>query len=257
VTTLHDPAPAQTRPEPDVEAYALEAVLRSLVHIGAHTSPRSQQKTVGASEVGHPCPRRLAYQLVHTTPVNLGDPLRALVGTGTHLALAELMHRMDAGTGRWLVETPVAYRGVPGTVDLYDRMTGTVIDWKTTLRTKVARLRVDGPPAQYVTQLQIYAAALEAVGETPRWTALAYLPIDSGLNDLWVWRTGYHRDIADAAVDRLQHLARAELETTAGHIDPATVEAVPNYLCAWCPYHQPGAVDLSIACPGNTERTPL
>jgi len=247
---LRQPAQPDTRPAVDPEAYALETALRGLIQLGAATSHRDRQHAVGASEIGHPCERRLAYRLSGARPVNVTDPTRALVGTGWHTAMAELFTRLDGGSGRFIVETPVRYRGIPGHVDLYDRLTGTVVDWKTTLRGKLSRVRIDGPAAQYVTQLHVYGAALTAAGETVRYVALAYTGVDSTLDDMYVWRAPYDARIADATVDRLNRLSRAELETKAGMLDPTTVEATPTALCRWCPWWRDGPLTVA-SCPGK------
>lgn len=242
---------AQTLPPPDAEAYALETTMRSLIALGASMHPRTKQKTVGMSEVGRSCARRLAYKMADATPVNLTDPLRALVGAGVHAAMAETFRRLDGGSGRFLVEIPLAYRSVPGTCDLYDRLTGTVVDWKTTLKAKIGRLRVDGPSAEYMTQVQMYAAALATRGEDVRAVALVFVPVDSSLNDLWAWRGAVDLARADAAVDRLNGIRRTELEDNLARLRPSTVDPSPGPLCRWCDYHNPTATDHDVACPGK------
>lgn len=248
---LREPNPV-TLPGPDPEAYALEASLRSLVWLGAATSPRSRQRVVGASELGEPCQRKLAYRLDGTPPVNLPDPLRATVGTGVHAVMADMFRRLDAESGRFLVEIPVRYRGIPGTVDLFDRLTATVIDWKTVLRGKLGKLRVDGPPERYRVQLHTYAAGLMAMGETVRWVALAYMPIDSTLDDMWVWRTAASVAEADTAIDRLNGIHERKLNNVSGVIEPAGVEAKPSVLCGWCDYHRPGIPTDDYGCKGDS-----
>jgi hypothetical protein len=244
---LKSPAP-QTGPIPDAEAYALETTMRSLVALGASMHPRTRQKTVGMSEVGRGCARRLAYKMADATPVNLTDPLRALVGAGVHAAMAETFRRLDGGSGRFLVEVPLRYRGVPGTCDLYDRLTGTVVDWKTTMRAKIGRLRVDGPSVEYVTQVQLYAAALATQGEDVRAVALVFVPVDSTLADLWAWRGVVDAARADAAVDRLNGIHALDWDTRG----PSVVDPSPGPLCKFCEYHNPSSADADLACKGAT-----
>jgi hypothetical protein len=230
-------------PTVDPEAYALECVLRSLISLGAVTSPRSRQTAIGTSEIGHVCDRRIAYRLAGTPRSNLTDPLRALVGVGWHAAMAEVFGRLDGGLGRFLVEYPVSYRGIPGTLDLYDRASRTVIDWKTTLRSRVVATRHGGPPTPYVVQVQTYGAALESMGETPSHVALAYVPTDAELSGLWVWRTPYDRAVADAAIERLDRL-RGRL--------PGATAPTPSETCGWCDNFRPHSTNLDLACPGQT-----
>ena len=247
---LHQPAPARL-PDPDPEAYALEESLRSLIALGAATHPRSRQHAIGASEIGRGCARRLAYRLADVPPVNLTDPLRALAGAGVHAVMADTFRRLDAGSGRFLVEVPVRYRGVPGTCDLFDRLTGTVIDWKTILKSKVGRLRVNGPSPEHVTQVQVYGAALACQGENVRAVALAFLPVDATLADMWLWRGTPDIDIADKAVDRLNGIAARQLDSPDGRVEPSLVEPTPSALCRWCDHHNPQSTDSDTACRGE------
>ncbi len=237
------PSPVDEGPREafDPEAYALEAALRSLVMLGAVTSPRSVQATLGSSEAGYVCDRRVAYKLAGVPAANMRDPLRALVGVGVHSVLASIFYRLDATAGRFLVERALSYRGIPGTVDLFDRFTKTVVDWKSTTAAKLKRLRHEGPTASYVVQTQLYGAALAAAGEDVRHVALAFLPIDGELADLWVWRAPYDQAVADRAIDRIERLAGRA---------PKDVPATPDRLCPWCHHYRKGSTDLTVACPG-------
>lgn len=243
---LGDPRPAASEPATDYlgEVYAVECSLRSLLHLGAVTAPRGRQEAIGMSEIGNPCDRRLAHRLAGTRPVNVTDPSRALVGTGWHAAVAEVFRRLDAGSGRFEVERRVNYRGVPGTLDLFDRAIVTAIDWKTTTKSKLGRIRYNGPDAAYVTQLQMYGAALAASGETVRWVALAYVPVDGTLDDLWLWRTPFDATVADAAVARANGLRDLD--------HPNAARATPGRLCPWCPYYRPNQPATRESCPGAT-----
>lgn len=238
------PADAASATPLDVEAYALETALRGLVHLGTATSARSLQASLGSSEAGHACDRRIAYRLAGARPTNLTDPLRAFVGSGFHSAIAELFVRLDAGSGRFLVEQRLMYRGLPGTVDLFDRYTRTVIDWKTTLKSKLTKVRHDGPAQPYIVQTQLYGAALAASGEDVRSVALAFVPVDGSLADLWVWRARFDQRIADDAIDRIERLAGK---------DPATVKHTPDRLCPWCSHFREGSTDLAAGCPGGSK----
>jgi len=231
--------------ETDVESYALQRSLVSLIQLGAATSHRSLQTSIGTSEIGRICERQIAYKLSGTPPTNLTDPLRALVGTGFHLAMAEIFRRLDSGSGRFLVEHRVRFRGIPGTCDLYDRMSRTVIDWKTCLKSKLTRIRYDGPQVSYVIQLQMYAAALLAAGETPQWCALVFVPVDATLDEVHVWRTAFDPAVADKAVNRVNELVDRL---------PSTVNASPSELCGWCDHHQPDSTDIDTGCPGDPNK---
>lgn len=236
-----------TAPPRDLDAYALEAALRHIIALGAATTARSRQVEIGASEAGDSCERRLAYRAVGAPPVNSADPVAAMVGTGVHSVLADVFTGLDRGSGRYLVETRVSYGGVPGTVDLYDRATRTVIDWKTSTLAKIAQVSKHGPSLRQMRQVQVYGAGLAARGEDVAAVALAFLPIDGKLTDLYVWRAALDPVMAETVVARVRALCNRDLMDPV-RVDPADVKPTPSRLCPWCPWYQPTTVDLSLAC---------
>ena len=57
-------------------------------------SPRSQQTMIGASEIGTPCSRRLAYKLLGVDAINTDmDSWPAIVGTSVHANLEKAFKR--------------------------------------------------------------------------------------------------------------------------------------------------------------------
>lgn len=220
------------------QAAILGAALASQIEHGLATAPRSRQREIGASEIGFACGRRLSYRLHGTAKTNFTDPLRLMVGLGVHGALAEIY----AANPRYLVEYPIAFRGIRGTLDLYDRATATVIDWKTTSKSRLASYAKQGPPLHYITQINIYAAALMEQGFLVSRVALAFLPIDGTLSGIWVHLAEPDKRIALGAAERVLALASVE---------PSNVLAQPDRYCGWCDYYLPTSTDLSIGCPGT------
>lgn len=236
-----------TKPERrvDAEAYRLQATYTTLIGVSAQLDPRSVQAEIGSSELGYACDRRIAYRLAGTPATNQRDPLVSLIGKGWHLVMADTFGRLARlFPGRFLIETPVRYRGIPGTVDLYDRVLHTVVDWKTSTKDKISHVRSQWPAASYVTQVQTYAAGLAEAGHEVTHVALLYVPRDGKrLDDMWPWRERFDRTAADTAVDRVDALRGK---------DPATVAAAPDRLCGWCSHYLPGSTDLAIGCPGSS-----
>ena len=169
-----------------------------------------------------------------------------IVGTGIHLVLADMFRRIDNGRGRWLIEHPVEYMGIPGSADAYDRRKRLLIDWKSTAKSKIRRIAKDGPPQRYIVQSQLYAQALRAIGEDPQRIAIVYLARDGSLDDLFVCPMAVDKDIADAGVARLNNIKKALEVKNAG-----SIAATPSNLCGWCDYCQPGTTNLNAACPGK------
>jgi len=223
-------------------ALAVASHVADILFMESATSPRSLQERIGFSEVGGDCDRRLAHRLRGTPRLNFPDPLASLLGTFIHDGLAEVFRRRDAGSGRYLVEHRVEYKGIRGTVDLFDRRLKLAIDWKTKPLAKIKRIRAGGPSPDYVIQLQGYGAALKAAGEDVHEVALVFLPVDGTLSDIHVWRSPLDISIADKAIARFVTLEGRDV------ID---VPATPSNLCPWCPWYRPGSADLSISCPGK------
>lgn len=236
----------RTPPEIDVQAFAIAETYSSLIDLGVVTNARSQQYAIGSSEAGHSCDRRLAYKLAGAVPTNLTDPMRLIGGNGIHAVLADIFGRLSERSGRFLVEQPIVYKGIPGTLDLYDRYSRTVVDWKTTTLKRLRQIRVEGPPRSYQVQLQLYAAGLRAMGEEPVRVALFYLAIDGKLTDSWVWHRAVDESLAIDAAERLDRLRG---------VRPEDAQAVPDRLCGWCSHYRPESTDLATGCPGATLST--
>lgn len=250
MATFEDADEPTTGPTPapvNLVGLQLGEWLRELIYEGSASMPRSQQKAIGMSEVGGQCDREIAYKLAGTTPTRFDDdPMVTIVGTGIHLVLADMFRRIDAGRGRWLIERPVEYMGIPGSADAYDRRKRLLIDWKSTAKAKIRRIAKDGPPQRYIIQSQLYAQALRAIGEDPQQIAIVYLARDGGLNDLFVWPLPVDKSIADAAVARITTIKK-ELEVkNAGSFTPT-----PSNLCGWCDYCQPDSTNPNIGCRGK------
>jgi hypothetical protein len=256
VTELVAPSQVPTVAVPAANAPALAEGARlagwvtEVIWAAEQTSPRSQQREIGASELGLACSREIAFRLAGTEPVNMTiDPLAAIAGTAMHAWLAGVFRRLGP-PGRYLVEHRVSYRGTFGTLDLYDRRTRTVIDWKFPRKTKANRMRADGPPRSYVWQGQTYGAGLAAAGEQPERVAVVYVPIDGTLSDVFAFVWPIEIGVADEAADRLSTVAQQYGNDAEGH--PGQVPAQPSRLCPWCPWHRPKWTgDPDVACPGG------
>ncbi len=242
------PLPRATAAEA-LEGETLAAWARETIWTAEADRPRSRQRNVGPSELGLACSREIAYKLAETYPVNHSiDPMRSLVGQAIHSHLAELFRGLRP-PGRYLVEQPVTYQGISGTLDLYDRRSRLVIDWKTSSTAKIRRTAVDGPPRHFRWQLQVYAAGLKARGESPSRCAVVYIPADGDLADTMAWIYPVTASEADEAVARLRTV-ETQLAESGGN--PGAVPAHPSRLCPWCPYHRrEWTGDLATACPGE------
>jgi hypothetical protein len=213
------------------------------------TEARSLQTEIGPSEIGNKCDRRLAYRFAGTPRVNFPDPLRSMAGTGMHEVLANYFRRLDGGAGRYLVEHKVTYRGISGSVDLYDRRRRILIDWKSPLKAKAKKVTNDGPDHGYVVQVHTYGAGLREQGELVERVGLCFIPPDGTLDDMRVWAQPLDIELANTAINRVE-----TLREQASRVVPGSVDPTPSHLCGWCPYWREGSTDLNVACPGQSTR---
>lgn len=241
------PAPKPVEQILDPVALVLGDALREGIWTAAATASRSQQRALGFSELGTACQRRLGYRLRGTPASHWADPLKSTVGTGVHLILAEYFRRLDAGTGRYLVEHPVSYRGIHGTVDLFDRRRKVAVDWKTKSLAKIKRARREGPSPDYITQVHGYGTALRSQGEDVTHVAIVYVPVDGELGDIYVWVERLDQAVVDKAIARVEDIGSRS--------QPASsIPASPSPLCGWCPFYNPLLAEASAtACPGSNE----
>ncbi|WP_157868971.1 hypothetical protein [Streptomyces atriruber] len=224
---------------------------------------RGAQSTLGPSEIGSPCDRRLAMSLLRIPPVNPGgDGWASFKGTAIHAALAEVFTWADGGTGRFAVEVPLAFPSdlVPrGTTDLLDRVLFMVDDHKIQGKWSQDRLRTKGMTPTQRAQLHVYGYGARLQGERVDHVALLSWPMESStLDDLYAVVEPYDPQIARDALARVDRIA-AEIETRRDalnrqHIQPLEVAAlfpVDPESCKFCDWYAPGDPNMERGCPGR------
>ena len=118
---------------PGDEASALAENIKKVVEYRSSNSSRSRQKAIGLSEIGDPCPRKLAYKLLDWNQPNAStDPWASIQGTAIHSWLANAFERFnDKSNPRFLIEFKVKVTDdLGGTCDLFDITDGVIIDHK-------------------------------------------------------------------------------------------------------------------------------
>jgi hypothetical protein len=227
--------------------------------------PRSLQKDIGPSEIGHVCERRIGYKLLGF-PENDGRPnWKATVGTGVHLwaetafsadNLRYTAPEQDLSLERWVIEKKVCVgkvNGVPitGHSDLYDTWTDTVIDHKTCGPQMLKNYRRKGAGQQYKIQAHLYGRGWARAGYPVKQVMVVFLPRQGDLDDSYIW--GPHPYDEQIALDALARLE--EIQSSVDQFGEYALELLPSHehWCHQCPYFRFKSTDLRRGCPGDPQ----
>lgn len=226
--------------------------LRKVIRDHEAAKPRSRQQSIGPSEAGTPCSRRLAYKMLGVEPVNtVTDPWAAIVGSAVHDWLDDAFAAENARLGwdRWATSLRVELPGyMKGTIDLFDDLEKTVIDHKVVGNTTMQRVKKGDISEQYRTQVHIYATGLRLRGHEVNNVGIVFWSRSGQLKDTIGWSEPYDEAIVETALRRIDALKTV---TAAG---PAALPLIPtaDAFCLYCPYYLPASTELEAACAGHT-----
>jgi hypothetical protein len=252
------PAPLQRTmtPAAQVGAELLQLIKTRIIH-----HPRSLQVAIGPSEIGHSCARRIGYKLAGV-PEREGQlpNWKATVGTAVHTWMESMLdddnlsyaERTGSGQERWFVETRVNVGDINGTdvegsCDVFDRVTGTVVDWKTNGPAMLKKYK-KGPSKEYRAQAHLYGRGWQRKGMTVRNVMIIFLPRNGELSEAVVWTEPYDEQIAVDALTRATGIAvlvDAFGDRAYNHLETA------DAYCTHCPFFRAGSTDLRAGCPGH------
>ena len=220
--------------------------------------PRSQQVAIGPSEIGDACARRIGYKLLQTPGRDLPPNWKATVGTAMHAWLEGVFtadneaRAQHLGGPRWYLETRLTVGFVPGmgfvegSCDLYDRVTGTVVDWKLVGPSTMRKYR-SGPGERYSTQAHLYGRGWQLKGLPVERVMIVFLARNGELRDAMPWSEPYDPAIAEAGLQRL-----AGIHTAVQLAGPKALDVLPavDDWCSHCSFYRARETDLSKGCPG-------
>ncbi|HEY9414089.1 MAG TPA: hypothetical protein VIQ30_04955 [Pseudonocardia sp.] len=231
--------------------------LLDVVKEGILAHPRSQQREIGPSQIGHPCNRWLAHFFADTPPTGLQKPpWRQAVGTAVHAEFSLWCHQWNANHGtRFLTDLKVwigdLYGGRPifGTLDALDVITATVIDLKVPGKSAMQRYR-DGQPEspQYDVQIDGYGNGACNAGFPVSNVGILRLPAAGELHEA-TWKARPHNPQRGT-----EALARAgAIAQMVEAIGPAAIplQVTAEHYCQRCDYFAPNTTDLTRSCPGD------
>jgi len=232
--------------------------LQSIVYDFENSRERTMQKSIGLSEIGHACSRRIAYKLSgFPEPADTSDPWLAIIGTATHDWLAKALTWKNAQLGwdRYLIEHTVSLRdGLNGHCDVYDQEKYLVVDHKIVGKTMYDKYRIQGPLPEYKVQAHSYGQGWVNKGYRVDKVAIALFPRFIFLNQaFFVWSEAFDPGVvtkALARLDTIESLIRA-LNPAADPVQFTKFPRFPERNCLYCPFFKPGE-DTGATCPGNT-----
>lgn len=249
-----------TVPAPGVDEIYRREIL-TIIQRKIDEHPRSSQEMLGPSEIGG-CPTKVAFKMAYGGGSDREGGWAAHKGTVLHAWLDETFKSTDRlmpdGSPRFLSDLKLPQVSPlvnGGTLDLYDRLYETVIDWKLPGDWTIKAVRSGKLSPAYFIQSQVYGVGLEEMGYSVKRVALAFLPMCG--DDLHGAARGaifrfwpYDREYALGSLGYVQRLA--DMLEVAG---PAKVlEVLPKRsdFCSSCPAFV-GSGDRRATCPGVAE----
>lgn len=248
----------------DVWAERYREELRGIVTRYANRLPRSVQKQLGPSELGHECDRMVVGKMAGAPATNhVADPWASIVGTAIHAFLADSFSWDNTHNDylRWLTEARVTPdpgpSAHPGTADLYDCHNRALCDHKCQSEGVRAKLKSKGPPRHYYVQLLLYRLGYLHLGlPVERIVLVSWPRTKSTMDDMYVWS---HVPVPedDQLVDDVLVQTRFREQMAAwvreGRLNLMDVPASPeDSECFFCPLYRPqSAYDGGYGCPGT------
>lgn len=247
--------------------------LLAMIAWSTRTMPRSMQKRIGPSGIGHPCERWIGMTIAGFEPERpepptgvAGAPWKPFVGTAVHALLAERFERLElmlqAASGgqfgtRFFMEHKVSSgqtigpETIDGTGDLFDSWTGTVIDWKVTGDNMRRIYRSKGPGWQYRTQVHEYGRGWAAAGHGVDQVMIVFLPMAGDLADSVIWHEPFWPELAERAYGRIDRLYPWVTHPDESVRLQVLEELAPaDHYCGNCPFHNKDSRSIREGCPG-------
>ncbi|KAB2384733.1 hypothetical protein [Actinomadura montaniterrae] len=237
----------------------LQAEMLGVIEHAIANAPRSLQKAIGPSEIGHPCARRIAYKLAGAPEVNTGRvPWKPAIGTAVHAWLDETFTAanarqpdFDTTGGRYLCEVRVdvgeiAGQTITGSCDL--RTPEESLDFKIVGDPTLRRVKKEQHPGQqYRIQGHLYGRGWQRMGRPVKTIGVWFLPRNQELRQAYLWTEPYDEQVA------IEALARAEsIASLVQRFGVAAAGALPmtEAYCSGCPFFRANSTDLTQGCPG-------
>jgi hypothetical protein len=244
-----------TLSQPGTLADRLAKELKTAVRASEADRPRSKQRSMGASGLGHPCTRNLGYHATGAPPLGApGDPWPATVGSACHDG--PLTKAFEGDPGKWSLGTTMEIGpNLYGTFDLLrhpmDGVGFVVIDHKVLGKASLDSLKRHGAKPQYRVQVHAYGFGCWRQGMDVTHVAIAGWPRSGFLRDVHVWVEPYDVNVVEEAFQRWYGLVdMAPILTAQPQMFNAL--AMADGPCSWCPWYAPVVAvnHPELGCPG-------
>jgi hypothetical protein len=202
------------------------------------------QRHLGPSELGNICDRLVVGKMAGIENTNhVSSPWPSFIGTAVHIQLAEAFRKENAINGviRWLPEVKVAPDpAYPGTADLYDWHTKSLVDHKVIADTTMRKvMSANGPPWHYVVQLLLYAQGYRRLGFPVDRVVLAAWPrVKATMDELYCWERPYVPSRDDEIIQQVLAVTAARRQVAdmvlSGRIPIEQVRRIPSDECFFC-----------------------
>ncbi len=235
------------------EHYKLEIL--GIIQDKINEHPRSAQSQVGPSEIGG-CERKLAWKLAYGGDGDRPGGWAAHKGTIMHSWLDDTFKGaerfMPDGSQRFFSDlklAPVVPNVNGGTLDLYDLLYETVVDWKVPGDGTMDKARAGNLAMGYYVQAQTYGLGLHQTGRPVRRVGLAFLPqCGDELHKKAVFRFWpFEPDVAWAALRNVERIAN--MLQVASPFKVMEISKTLSDFCQSCPAYV-GNGDRRAMCPG-------
>lgn len=242
--------------------------LKDIAKYAYLNAPRSLQKTLGPSEIGHGCDRRLAYALARSNDDDsvgrsyVQDPWPSIMGTAGHAWLADAVKMANERLGeeRWLSEHRVTawddVEGGKGTCDLFDTHSKSVFDFKINGPTQFKKYVRHGPGPQYKGQVNVYGAGYVEEGHEVENVGILFIPRAGYLRDAHLWFEAFDPTLAASLHEKIRTITSvvAALEVDKHPTRFQLIPINPGPACSFCPHLSADVGTNPYRCMGTYQK---
>ena len=191
-----------------------DETLFAAIAASEQSRPRNHYKGIGPSGVGD-CRRKVWLRMNGVRGTNPTKSMAAFMGTAIHESIAKGLHLLDPFGDKYLIEHSMQRDPFAGSVDLFDKTEGAVVDWKTSKRTSLGFLSRGSelgskahlwPSLPQRWQVSLYGWMLEGEGHAVNTVSLVGIARDGDEDTVRVHTEDYDPALAQEAIGWLKEV---------------------------------------------------